>query len=112
MYIWCLITLRAVLNSCGSYRVNSFNRFKTHFLSRWYGNEQLDICMGSADLKRKIFSPNVRKQQENCDTVLKAVITQGHPADCFGRISVRKTCNRLKFSVREMSSRAFLIKIN
>ena len=25
---------------------------------------------------------------------------------------VRKTCNRLKFSVREMSSRAFLIKIN
>ena len=37
---------------------------------------------------------------------------QGHPTDCFGRISVRKTCNRLKFSVREMSSRAFLIKIN
>ena len=37
---------------------------------------------------------------------------QGHPTDCFGRISVRKTCNRLKFSVREMSSRAVLIKIN
>ena len=37
---------------------------------------------------------------------------QGHPTDCFGRISVRKTCNRLKFSVREMSSRAFLNKIN
>ena len=34
---------------------------------------------------------------------------QGHPTDCFGGISVRKTCNRLKFSVREMSSRAFLI---
>ena len=30
--------------------------------------------------------------------------------DCFGRISVRKTCNRLKFSVREMSSQAFVIK--
>ena len=30
--------------------------------------------------------------------------------DRFGGISVRKTCgNRLKFSVREMSSRAFLI---
>ena len=29
--------------------------------------------------------------------------------DSFGGISVRKTCNRLKFSVREMSSRAFLI---
>ena len=37
---------------------------------------------------------------------------QGHPTDCFGGISVRKTCNRLKFSVREMLSRAFLIKIN
>ena len=37
---------------------------------------------------------------------------QGHPTDRFGGISVRKTCNRLKFSVREMSSRAFLIKIN
>ena len=34
---------------------------------------------------------------------------QGHPTDHFGGISVRKTCNRLKFSVREMSSRAFLI---
>ena len=33
----------------------------------------------------------------------------GHPTDRFGGISVRKTCNRLKFSVREMSSRAFLI---
>ena len=29
--------------------------------------------------------------------------------DRFGGISVRKTCNRLKFSVREMSSRVFLI---
>ena len=30
--------------------------------------------------------------------------------DRFGGISVRKTCNRpVKFSVREMSSRAFLI---
>ena len=36
-------------------------------------------------------------------------IIQGHPTDYFGAISVRKTCNRLKFSVREMSSRAFLI---
>ena len=35
---------------------------------------------------------------------------QGHPRDRFGGISVRKTCNRLKFSVREMSSRAFLIQ--
>ena len=34
---------------------------------------------------------------------------QGHPTDFFGGISVRKTCNRLKFSVREISSRAFLI---
>ena len=34
---------------------------------------------------------------------------QGHPTDRFGGISVQKTCNRLKFSVREMSSRAFLI---
>ena len=29
------------------------------------------------------------------------LISQGHPTDCFGGISVRKTCNRLKFSVRE-----------
>ena len=29
--------------------------------------------------------------------------------DRFGEISVPKTCNRLKFSVRVMSSRAFLI---
>ena len=29
--------------------------------------------------------------------------------DRFGEISVRKTCNRLKFSAREMTSRAFLI---
>ena len=37
-------------------------------------------------------------------------LDQGHPAtDRFGGISVQKTCNRLKFSVREMSSRAFLI---
>ena len=36
-------------------------------------------------------------------------ISQGHPTDRFGGISVRKTCNRLKFSVREMLSRAFLI---
>ena len=35
--------------------------------------------------------------------------TQEHPTDRFGGISVRKTCNRLKFSVREMSFRAFLI---
>ena len=35
-------------------------------------------------------------------------IIQGHPTDYFGRISVRKTSNRLKLSVREMSSRAFL----
>ena len=34
---------------------------------------------------------------------------QGHPTDRFGGTSVRKTCNRLKFSVREISSRAFLI---
>ena len=34
---------------------------------------------------------------------------QGHPTDRFGGISVRKTCNQLKFSVREMSSRDFLI---
>ena len=34
---------------------------------------------------------------------------QGHPTDRFRGISVRKTSNRLKFSVREMSSRAFLI---
>ena len=35
---------------------------------------------------------------------------QGNPTDRFGGIiSVRKTCNRLKFSVREMSPRAFLI---
>ena len=36
-------------------------------------------------------------------------VLQGHTRDCFGGISVRKTCNRLKFSVKEMSSRAFLI---
>ena len=35
--------------------------------------------------------------------------SQGHPTDRFGGISVRKIPNRLKFSVREMSSRAFLI---
>ena len=38
-----------------------------------------------------------------------ADVCQGHPTDRFGGISVRKTCNCLKFSVREMSSRAFLI---
>ena len=27
---------------------------------------------------------------------------QGHPTDCFGRISIRKTCNRLKFSVGDL----------
>ena len=37
------------------------------------------------------------------------VVLQGHPTDGFSRISVRKTCNRLRFSVKEMSSRAFLI---
>ena len=36
-------------------------------------------------------------------------MTQGHTTDRFGGISVRKTCNRLKFLVREMSPRAFLI---
>ena len=45
-------------------------------------------------------------------TLLPAVmymLCQGHPMDRFGGISVRKTCNLLKFSGREMSSRAFLI---
>ena len=46
------------------------------------------------------------------DLFLRFVVYQGHPTDCFGRISVRKTCNRVKFSVTEMSSGAFLIKIN
>ena len=41
--------------------------------------------------------------------VLLRLLNQGHPTDRFGGISVQKTCNRLKFSVREMSSRAFLI---
>ena len=45
-------------------------------------------------------------------TCTSGVYFQGHPTDCFGRISVLKTCNRLKFPVRAMSSRAFLIKIN
>ena len=40
------------------------------------------------------------------------IACQGHTTDCFGRISVRKTCNRLNVSVWEMSSRTFLIKIN
>ena len=38
-----------------------------------------------------------------------ALANQGHPTDRFGGISVRETCNRLKFSVREIPSRAFLI---
>ena len=37
------------------------------------------------------------------------ITLQGYPTDRFGGISVRKTCNCLKFSVREMSSLAFLI---
>ena len=62
-----------------------------------------------------VYAPNDPNQQvvflrELSNNVLSNY--QGHPTDCFGRISVRKTCNRLKFSVREMSSRAFLIKIN
>ena len=36
-------------------------------------------------------------------------VSQEHPTGHFGGISVRKTCNRLKFSVRGMSSQAFLI---
>ena len=36
-------------------------------------------------------------------------VRQGHPTDRFGGISVRKTYNRLKFLVKGMSSRAFLI---
>ena len=31
--------------------------------------------------------------------------------DRFGGISIRRTYNRLKFSAREMSSRAFLINV-
>ena len=58
-----------------------------------------------------LFFISVRKQ-DGTSTNRTGAIKQGHPTDCFGRISVRKTCNRLKFSVREMSSRAFLIKIN
>ena len=34
---------------------------------------------------------------------------QVHPTDRFGGIYVRKTCNCLKISVSEMSSRTFLI---
>ena len=54
--------------------------------------------------------------KKNCDiahfflsSYTKPVDKQGHPTDRFGGISVRKTCNRLKFSVREMSSRVLLI---
>ena len=43
-----------------------------------------------------------------CEYRLQASI-QGHPTDRFSGISVRKTCICLKFSVREMSSRVFLI---
>ena len=41
--------------------------------------------------------------------VSKGLWSQGNPTDCFSGISVLKTCNHLKFSVREMSSQAFLI---
>ena len=41
--------------------------------------------------------------------VIKIYIYQGHPMDRCGGMSVQKTCNHLRFSVREMSSRAFLI---
>ena len=47
----------------------------------------------------------------NCGLLLVEVYlvrVQGHRTDRFGGISVRKTCNRLKCSVREMSSRAFV----
>ena len=46
---------------------------------------------------------------ENATVVWQYGVSQGHPTDRFGGISARETCNRLKFSVREMSSRAFLI---
>ena len=48
---------------------------------------------------------NLSNSYENTAVELQ----QGHPTDRFGGISVRKTCNRLKFSVREMPSGAFLI---
>ena len=32
----------------------------------------------------------------------RELTVQGHPTDRFGGISVRKTCNRLELSVREM----------
>ena len=50
----------------------------------------------------------IHAQEKYDELTYKNVLKyQGHPTDCFGKISVRKTCNRLKFSVREMSSRAF-----
>ena len=54
---------------------------------------------------------NLKKQllEKTGEVSVSDYITQGHPTDRFGGISVRKTCNRFKFSVREMSSRAFLI---
>ena len=66
--------------------------------------------LGVADQSERRFKP-----QTKAPFIWRKVVPgkrQGHPTDCFGRISVRKTCNRLKFSVREMSSRASLIKIN
>ena len=49
--------------------------------------------------------------KKNYIFALKMFKDQGDPTDCFGGISVRKTCNRLIFSVREMSYPAFLINV-
>ena len=58
----------------------------------------LAVCLGSDNIVNQTM-----------DVYVGFAKSQGHPTDRFGGISVRKTCNRLKFSVREMSSRAFLI---
>ena len=76
------------------------------FFYRIFGTNRLtsnDIVPSPKDSLRVVGNERCRDLAKNF---------QGHPTDCFCRIYVRKTCNRLKFSVREMSSRAFLIKIN
>ena len=70
--------------------------------------KQLEINYGCELLLEDI---NYKRNITEC-VILARYFSQGHPTDYFGRISVRKTCNRLKLSVREMSSRAFLVKIN
>ena len=65
-----------------------------------------DLMQGNIIVWLKMESGKLQ-YQGSVQLMFNVSISQGHPMDRFGGISVRKAYNRLRYSVREMSSQTF-----